>query len=145
MLSEGFHHDGDHPDVVRDLLVWLVVPADFLLPVFFHPHGDPGVRAFRHPVRAGQREGRASVAEIELVDGAEGALRHRKVVDGVHQVRLPLPVVPADAVYVFRERELLQGYVPEILDDYFLQHGHISTNLRIFWDFLLFFSTFAGS
>ena len=56
--------------------------------------------------------------EIVLVGRRECALAHGEVPDRVHQIGLPFPVVPGNAVDVRREADLPESYVPEILNYY---------------------------
>ena len=64
------------------------------------------------------------MVEIETVGIGKGTLCHGQVPYSIHQVGLPFPVVSRDAIDIRGERNFLERYVPEILDDYFFKYRH---------------------
>ena len=104
--------------MVSRLRYRLVVASYLFLSGVIHLDAEPRRHSRRHIVHAGNGKGVRTVAEIEFIRRTEGTFRHRKIIDGIHQVRLSFSIIAGNAIDIPGELEFLKCDVPEIPDGY---------------------------
>ena len=102
--ERGAHDYRKDADMVGDPGIRLVIPAHLLIAFGVDLDGESCLGARPHVVGSGDGESLGSMPEIEPVRRSEGALCHRQVPDGVHEIGLPDTVVAGDAIDVRGER-----------------------------------------
>ena len=126
-VSRRNHYYGKKADMLTHSAYGLSVPGKLFIPAG-HFDGESGFGAVLHGVCASYCKTVRTISAVEPVRARESALCHGKIVDCIQKIGLAFSVVPAYAVDVWGETNLLKGNVPEVLYYYFFQSGHGAYN-----------------